>query len=51
MPNQGERIFAQLVILIKNPYWIHFVPSSNSTMEDSVKSNPGVTNALRSFSQ
>ena len=43
MPNQGERNFAQLVILIKKPYWIHFVPSSNSTMADSVKSILGIT--------
>ena len=51
MPNQGERNFAQLVILIKKPYWIHFVPSSNSTMAGSVKSIPGVTNCLRSLLQ
>ena len=51
MPNQGERNFAQLVILIKKPYWIHFVPSSNSTMTDSVKSIPGVTDTLGSLLQ
>ena len=49
MPNQGERNFAQLVILIKKPYWIRFVPSSNSTMADSVKYIPGITNALRTY--
>ena len=49
MPNQGERNFAQLVILIKKPYWIRFVPSSNSTMADSVKYIPSITNALRTY--